>query len=180
MKAKNIPVYLALGWIGFVVITFIGSYTYRWTYARESYHIAECETSYKFANLTNLRFMRWSSSFFVNPRGANATTVFSVYSVDELDKAGLLNDLYQQATTDKELFFGYGNKYDARAVVLLQTMQSPSDGEEPLYCIVGTNKVTVDLLRTDPLFNIAVREGRKSDFAFEQDYAVISWGRYWR
>jgi len=140
----------------------------------------ECETIHKFANLTFPRTLRAATAPFVNARGHKATTLLLVYSANELDKARLLDTLYQQAITDRADFFGVGDKYDNRAVVLLQTIPANNDGEEPLYCVVGTDKVTIDLLRTDVQFNIAVLQGRRSDFAFEPSNTVISWGRYWR
>lgn len=179
MKARHMPLYFAVGFAGLLFVGMVGVQIHYSTYARDSYKIAECETTHKFADLTVARVLKWGTAFFVNPRLASVATGFSVYSVDELEKAGLLNLLYRQVTTDKELFFGYGDKYRDRAAVLLQTIPSKKSGKEPLYCVVGKDKVTIDLLRTDAQFNIAVRQGHGYNYAFEPINTIVSWGRYW-
>lgn len=179
MKAKNILYFFSVLLVVLPLFGFIGLHVHRSTYARASYDIAECKADYKFADLTTLRALRAGTAPYVNTRGHYATTSLLVYSASKLDKEGLLDVLFQKAITDKADFFGVGDKHDD-SVVILQTILSNSVGEESLYCVIGKDGVTMDMLRTDPQFNIAARAERKSGFSFEPSFAVISWGRYWR
>jgi len=180
MKAENIVRYVVFGFVGALTVGFLGVRMHYKTYARDNYEIAECKTTHKFVNLTTARSLRWAYAFFVDHRLIKVATALAVYPFSELDKAGWINSLYQQVSVDENFFFGFGYGYDDRAVVIVKTIPSNIIGEEPLYCVLGKDYVTIDLLRTDPHINVATRLGRKSDFDFEPSNIIISWGPYWR
>lgn len=173
MKAKNIPFYLAVGMTAVLIFAAVA-----WTNTRESYDIAECSEKYQFLNYTISREVKWGTAAVVNLNLVIRSTLLYVYPTHELQERGLLDTLYSEATNDPEVFLVYEEKNTYDAVVLLKTVPSDNEGEEPIFCVVGKKEVKVIDLLNDDTFSIGVQWKRTERDLPPTEHArrVISWG----
>jgi len=179
MKVKNIPLCLALGFVGFLVLGAIGLNIYHRTYTRESYDITECSKKHRFLNLTFPRSVKLGTAVYVKPNLFRLSTVLAVYPIHELQEKGLLGMLYSEATNNPDVFLTYEEKNTNDAVVLLKAIPSENEGEEPIFCVVDKKEVGIsDLLHKPDVFSVGMQWKRTKRDLPPTDHArrVISWG----